>query len=378
MAIVCCLFLFGGSAFSQSDSCRIRISLLTCSPGEDLYSIFGHTGLRVTDSTAGSDVVFNYGTFDDSDPYFYLKFTKGIMLYSLSVEDLSQFMYEYQMERRGVTEQVLNLSCQEKEKLVRALWLNARPENRTYEYGFHTDNCTTRARDIVARNTSSPVSFKNILQPDRPSFRQLIHSYLNKAEQRWSKFGIDLLLGSYLDAKVSNEQSMFLPDYLMKGFDSASVNAHSLVAQKKQLLAQSAAPAGREWLTPFVVFTMLFIIVAGISLAAGDRWRRALHVFDRIFFLLLGIMGLVIITLWTIRVDTVCRNNYNLLWALPSHLFIAFALQRKAKWVRVYFRITFFLALLIVLCWWLIPQQLNWAVAPILGLILVRSYQQSK
>src|SRR5687768_17292459 len=88
--------------FAQNDSCRLRISLLTCSPGEELYSSFGHTALRVTDSTAGNDIVFNYGTFDDSDPQFYVKFTKGIMIYELSVYPYADFLREYQMQQRGV------------------------------------------------------------------------------------------------------------------------------------------------------------------------------------------------------------------------------------------------------------------------------------
>ena len=70
--------------FSQTDSCKLRISLLTCSPGEELYSTWGHTAIRVTDSVTGIDMVFNYGTFDDSDPDFYAKFTRGLMIYALS------------------------------------------------------------------------------------------------------------------------------------------------------------------------------------------------------------------------------------------------------------------------------------------------------
>lgn len=357
----------------------MRVSLLTCGPGDDLYSIFGHTGLRVVDSAAGYDVVFNYGTFDDSDPYFYVKFTKGIMLYSLSVQELPQFMYEYEFEHRSVAEQVLWLDCEEKQRLVHALWVNAQPANRMYAYSFHTDNCTTRARDIVAKNTSPHVTFRNILPPEHPTFRQLIHSYLNRAGQHWSKFGIDMLMASHLDARVTNEQAMFLPDYLMKGFDSALVHGHPLVAEKKWLLPDRGVTASKgSWLSPFFFFSVTFLFIAAITLAGGPRWQRTLNIFDGIFFLLLGILGIVIVTLWTIRVDIACRNNYNILWAFPPHFIMAFLLYRKKNWVRVYFRIIFVLTLLTALCWWLIPQQLNLAVAPILGLILVRSYQRSK
>src|SRR3979409_2134401 len=68
---------------AQADSCALQISLLTCSPGQELYSTFGHTVIRVQDSATATDIVFNYGTFDDSDPFFYLKFTRGVMRYAL-------------------------------------------------------------------------------------------------------------------------------------------------------------------------------------------------------------------------------------------------------------------------------------------------------
>ncbi|HTL07583.1 MAG TPA: DUF4105 domain-containing protein, partial [Chitinophagaceae bacterium] len=112
---------------AQTDSCRLRISLLTCGPGQDLYSIWGHTGIRVIDSSRQSDVVFNYGTFDDSDPLFYIKFTRGIMLYSVTPFSFADFMEEYRYDKRSVTEQVLGLSCQEKATLAEALWTNSQP-----------------------------------------------------------------------------------------------------------------------------------------------------------------------------------------------------------------------------------------------------------
>ncbi len=144
------------------------------------------------------------------------------MNYALSAYPFADFVYEYQSEHRGVVEQVLSLSCAGKNKLFNALRENAQEKNRFYGYYFHTDNCTTRARDIIRRNTDNPVDFKNILPANTPSYRDLIPCYLDKGHQPWSKFGIDILLGSNLDKKLSNEQAMFLPDYLLKAFDSAT------------------------------------------------------------------------------------------------------------------------------------------------------------
>jgi hypothetical protein len=366
--------LFCLSAAAQPDSSHLRISLLTCSPGAELYSTFGHTAIRVTDSMRGTDMVYNYGTFDDRDPNFYVKFTKGLMLYALSNYSYQDFLMEYQYEKRSVIEQDLALTGNEKQQLYAALRENAREENRNYNYYFHTDNCTTRARDMIAQKAGAAVVFKNILPEKTPTYRNLIHTYLDKGGQYWSKFGIDLCLGNNLDKKVTNEQAMFLPDYLMKGFDNATANGRPLVGQKQTVLSMTPEPPASTLFTPMFVFFMLFAL-AGLLSVSTKKWaQQFLNVFDAVFFLMIGIFGLLTATLWAIRVDTVCRNNFNVAWALPTHFFVAFVVYLKRKWLQQYFRAVFVLTLLFIICWLFIPQQINMAVLPILAIILIRSY----
>ena len=127
-------FYFLVSAFSQ-DSCSLRISLLTCAPGGELYSTFGHTAIRVQDPNSGMDEVYNYGTFE-FDEDFYSKFVRGKLLYALSVQRFDEFIYQYQVESRSVIEQEISFTCSQKEKLVAALQTNALPQNRFYRYDF--------------------------------------------------------------------------------------------------------------------------------------------------------------------------------------------------------------------------------------------------
>lgn len=371
--------LFSFLAFSQKDSCTLRISLLTCSPGAELYSAFGHTAIRVTDQQRGIDLVFNYGTFNDEDPDFYLNFTKGLMNYALSCYPFPNFIEEYQYEQRGVAEQELKLNCEEKQKLFEALRINTLDENRFYNYYFHTDNCTTRARDILSSNSSSPIVFKNILPEETPTYRNLIHEYLNKGGQYWSKLGIDILLGSNLDKKVSNEQAMFLPDYLARGFDNAEINKHKLVGATETLLPVTLINDNSTWFTPLSVFTVFFLLTLAFSLYPKTKAAKIWILFDFLFFLTLGLLGLLLCTLWIVRIDDVCRANYNLLWALPIHLVTSFLLfLNSKKWLITYFKFIFCFGIVLVLIWIMLPQQLNTAVLPLLGIIIVRSYSLSK
>jgi hypothetical protein len=111
--VVALLTLISFSSNAQ-DSSRLRVSLLTCSPGEELYSIFGHSAIRIIDSNSVTDYVFNYGTFDFDDPNFYIKFVKGKLLYFISIERTNDFIEFYKYENRSVSEQVLSLSAEEK------------------------------------------------------------------------------------------------------------------------------------------------------------------------------------------------------------------------------------------------------------------------
>ena len=368
-----CIFHF---ALAQ-DSCGLRISLLTCAPGEELYSTFGHTALRVKDATKGTDYVFNYGTFEFA-PDFYWKFIKGKLLYSLSIEDFNDFMEEYKAESRSVQEQVLQLSCDEKQKLYTALQTNAQEQNRYYKYDFLFDNCTTRAGDIVAKNTNSQVIFKNILPKKTPTFRDLIHTYLNGGHEYWSKLGIDILLGAKLDRKVTNKEAMFLPDYLLKGFDSATVNNLQLVSPPQTILQMPSPLNEKPFFTPIVVFSLLLVLVFALSFIKSNWARTIINVFDFLSFFILGLAGVILLFMWFGTDHTVCKNNYNLLWALPTNVVMAFFVHSKKAGVKKYFRIVFWLTIVLALTWFFLPQQMNNALLPIILLILYRSWNFSK
>jgi hypothetical protein len=373
-AIAVLFFLSSITCFAQADtdSCTMEISLLTCAPGTELYSMFGHTAIRVRDARRGMDIVYNYGTFDDTDPLFYIHFTRGIMIYSLSAETFEEFMQEYEYDHRAVIGQVLNLSCDEKNKLYESLRKNTLNENRFYQYYFHTDNCTTRAARIIESNTADSLWYENILPQVHPSYRDMIHEYLDPQHQYWSKFGIDMCLGMNLDIKPTNIQAIhFLPAYLFRGMDHAFEGHKRLVVEKQRLLSFPDPKIPANPFTPLVVFTILLILAVVFYFL---RNKRPMLIFDISFFSLTGLFGLLITALWLGRVDDVCRNNINIFWALPTHLVAVFFIRKKASWVKYYFLVTAILAslLLIGFPWW--PQRINTAVLPILAIIIFRSY----
>jgi hypothetical protein len=357
-------------SFAQ-DSSHIRISLLTCTPGDELYSTFGHSAIRVTDSSSVSDIVFNYGTFNFDDPGFYTKFIRGKLLFSVSTAYFDDFKDEYQSTNRGRTEQVLNLNAAEKIALLRFLYNNAKEENKYYKYDFLLDNCTTRLRDIIVKfKTNCPA-----LQPVMPAdtrFRQAIHEYLDKNGKYWSKLGIDLLLGAPTDAIMTTSQTEFLPDNLMKALDTTNQN-HQLVISATQLYPFTANNNKQSFFTPMIVFSLLLISIIAVSLSANKKAIAFLHGFDGLLFFLTGALGILFVFMWTSTDHSMVKNNYNLIWAWPPHVIIAFFVTSKKNWVKKYFAITAIGLIMVLLSWFFLPQQMNNALLPIVLLLIYRS-----
>jgi len=367
------LFLFSANGFSQ-DSCHLRISLLTATPGEELYSTFGHSALRITDSARNADMVFNYGTFNFDEPDFYLKFVRGKLPFYLSVDDFNNFIAEYQQENRGVTEQILNLTCYQKNKIYALVNENMMGPNRRYKYDFTFDNCTTRLRDLIEKGTDSSVRFQSNTNK-KLTFRDLIYVYLNNGDKQWSKLGIDILLGSRMDVVATPYQQMFLPDYLMNNLDSSVVNAQPLVSDKNSLVKTSHEFHTKDNLThPFFLFVCLFVIIAFLSFSKNKSVQKILASFDGFLIFITGFLGILILFMWFGTDHIMCRDNYNLLWAWPMNVVAAFYIHSAKKWARIYFLIYGIFLVLLFVFWRVIPQHFNTALIPIFLILILRSF----
>ncbi len=365
--------------FSQSDSCELRISLLTCSPGTELYSTFGHSALRVVDKSTGTDIIYNYGVFDFNDPDFYAKFVRGKLLYYLDQENFGDFLYNYSADNRSVSEQVLALTCSEKKDMQQFLFTNLRPENRSYKYDFLFDNCTTRLRDLVMKKSGKNYLTADILSNQPTSFRNHIHYYLDMNKMHWSKLGIDLLLGAKLDRLMTADEAMFLPDYLEKGFDSSSIAGTPLVQQKVSLYIKkdTGEMGGNPLSTPAFIFSFILGAVAVLSFFAFRGSVTILAITDFLLFLITGLLGVLLVFMWTGTDHQICANNYNLIWALPTHLIAAFLIRKQTTFAKNYFRFTAILSALLVLAWFFLPQELNPALIPVVLLLGWRAWRIS-
>jgi hypothetical protein len=371
--LIALLFFLPLKAFAQNDSCGLRISVLTCTPGDELYSTFGHSAIRVVNNVSHTDVVYNYGTFNFDEPGFYTKFIRGKLSFYLSTDDFDSFMQEYREENRGVVEQVLNLTCSEKQNILMLMNLNLMPGNRFYKYDWTFDNCTTRLRDLVEKAADTSIHFGEILHTKK-TFRDLIYVYLDKNDKQWSKLGIDVLLGSPTDAVIKGSQVMFLPDYLMETFDSATIDSRHLVLEKHDLVLQRQTPLNNEWYAhPLFLFTCFFLLIVLLSFSKNKFVKKLLVAFDSFLFFITGILGFLLLFMWFGTDHLMCKDNFNLLWAWPTNAMAAFYMHSAKRPGTRYFMIYATFNLVLFACWFFLPQHLNPALIPIVAILIFRS-----
>lgn len=378
--VVAFIFLNLSLTSAQSTTIRLspeaKISLLTCSPGDELYSIFGHSAIRVSDSLQNFDTVFNYGTFDFDDPNFYTNFVRGKLNYKLSATSYRNFEYNYVYEGRWIWEQELNLTQYEKQYLFDSLVINYHPENQYYLYDFFFDNCATRIRDIFTEAIEREIKFNYDVFESEESFRELLMPYLS--EKPWARLGINLALGLPADKIAAPWEYMFLPDHMMTAFEHAGFiqgdNSGEFTPGSRTLLEGTPLPDAAFRNAPLWVF--LIILLVSIILSHFNlQSKQFTWWYDRVLFGLAGLLGVLITFLWFGTDHQVTVWNLNILWAHPFHLLIIFFLSARKypKLLRYYFMINISLLILLIFAWPLLPQTLPWMVMPFIMALIVRS-----
>ena len=351
-----------------------EVSLLTMLPGDEVYSVFGHTAFRVRDPALGLDRTYNYGTFDFDQPFFIARFARGLLDYQLSVAAMERTLAEYRYLERPIIEQRLDLPLEARQNLFRFLETNYLPENRAYRYDFFFDNCSTRPRDALERALGQRLDYGGY-EPRGMTFRDLLRPYLEG--HPLTGLGIDLGLGAPTDRAATDREAMFLPLELMRAYDEASFEGRPLVASRDTLFWVEGAGMPEDafdW--PTLVAWLVFALGAALSVAAWQRWaERAARRFDVITFGVVGLAGSILLWLWLGTEHSVTGPNGNLLWAWPTHLVAAFLLARRnpSGRLRVYWMLTAAVALGTLLAWPVLPQALHSAVFPLTLLLGVRA-----
>lgn len=375
---ICLLYFvaFTNKAIAQNFSPQSKISLLTATPGDELYTTFGHSAIRVQDPVNKQDLVYNYGVFDFRTPNFYTKFVKGKLPYKLAVSRMSSFLNVYKRENRKVSERVLNLEEDEKIIFLNFLKENYKPENREYPYDFFYDNCATRIRDIAETELQGKFAYENL--PNRKvTFRQLLDEFL--LTMPWADFGIDLILGLEADKLADHRNQQFLPEYLESNLVLGTVTRDDVktnfLGESVEILPfQFIREYKFNWFNPMIIMSIFGLLVLALTYFVKNR--KGQNLFDYFFFILLGIMGCFFLFMWFGTDHQACYKNLNMLWANPFYLFLApFAIAKKWNW---FWWFVIGITVLLLITFPFNPQQYHFAFIPIFIVIIMRATYQLK
>lgn len=373
------LFAFLPIAANSQEAAKEEVYLLTCGPGTEIYSVYGHSALRVVIPEKNSDTVYNWGVFDFSTPNFAWRFARGKLDYSLGVSSYEGFLREYYMEKRWVVSQKINLDSAQTEKLFVLLEENLKPENINYRYDFFYDDCSTRIRDLLEKSVGDNLDYPPDLSTNElPTFRDLISKY--EKGYVWRRAGIDLLIGTGGDKKASFRDRMFLPVEMKDGLSQTNVRREGkmipLLTNPALVLDFEPPVVKPNMITgPFFIFGLLLIICIGLT--GYLRGKKANNIIDIIIFSIFSILSVLMIFLNLFTDHQQLKSNLNIIWLSPFVILCLVSLVLKKDW-RTWFRIVFFLSVGFLAFLVFLPQDINNSFVPLIGILIVRSSVRSE
>ena len=337
---------------------EIKVSVLTCSPGDEAYALYGHTALRYRDTEKEIDYVFNYGCFDFSTPNFGWRFVLGETDYMVGCQDFEDFLPEYALRGSAVVEQVIDLNEDEARALFRALLLNIRPQNRVYRYRYLDNNCTTKVRDrlLEVLAAAGDVVYSDSV-PAGKTYRDALA--LPSMEHPWYTFGVNLLLGAGVDNSLDVMTAQFLPlDYMnaLKGMSIVAADGRErrVVAETNILLPENKVAGVRSNFTPFNA-SLLLLLATFVAMLCELRKRKTWWGVDVLLMSVQGLAGALLLFMALFSEHPAVDVNWLIVLLNPLALVLmpvyVYRIRKhksmKIAWVQVLFVALFVLTALL-------------------------------
>ncbi len=347
--------------------------LITCAPGTETYSIYGHSALLITIPAKHIEAVYNWGVFDFDTPNFTWKFAKGRLDYMLIEEQLRGFLQEYFYEKRSVYSQRININSQETKKLVELININLRPENVKYRYDFFYDDCSTRIRDLIEQSIGDILKYPPPESGRLPTFRDMVAKYQNPYP--WLKFGVDLIMGSTADKKAVFRDRMFLPidmkDELSKTDILRSGKMIPLLQNPEVLLDFDEPVVKQKFFTsPSFIFTLLIILI--LILAGRIKNEKITRLIDIVINSVFSVLSVLMIFFNFFTDHQQMKWNLNIIWLNPF-IIICLIMLLMNKAGTLWFRFVFYISSGFIVLHFILPQQFNISFFLLAIILIIRS-----
>ena len=377
--VILYLLLLAGTISACAEG-GIEVSVLTCSPGREVYSLYGHTAIRVREIGGTRDDVFNYGVFDFNSDYFVWNFVLGKTDYRCVAVPWVYVLQEYRQRGSSVVAQVLDLTPEEAVSVRDYLCNNIREENCVYRYNYLTNNCTTRVMDCVDACVDGPVTYSWETEPR--TYRQMMHEYT--VDFPWAQEGNDVLLGADVDTTLSHKATCFLPEYYFRALAGAVVrdevkDTRRLVRQTVTVLEADEAVAkavasGMDFPMTPLVFGCVAFALGVVLMIVEFLTRKMFWLLDVLLMLGHGMAGCLILFVFLFSAHPSLDSNWLVIVLNPLPL-VALPCVVRAAWKEqtTYWHhfMAIWLALFLLFIPWM-PQQVGVLVVTLVATLLTR------
>jgi len=349
IAFIFFFLIFKSNAQSIPLSDKATVSVLTCGTGPEMYSLFGHTAIRITDPTVLLDIVYNYGAFDFGTPNFVAKFTKGDLQYFVTTDTYTNFLEQYRYEQRSVYEQELNLPSAKKQELFDNLNRVLMSDARYYTYKFIDRNCTNMAVDIINKTLGSKVIYK--IKDTEVTYRQTLYPYFDG--HFYEQLGTSIIFGKKVDEQAT---LLFLPLELLESLKTAQYQNAPLAAKTKTILDSDKSDNGSSWWNNIYTYLVFLVVVTLAN-------KKPLTVF---YLMLLGLIGIFFSIAGWYSLHRELEYNYNILLFNPIYLLLVyFYFRNNYKWI---YYISVFLGVTLLIGFTVIATKIYfWIALPIIA-----------
>ena len=354
----------------------IKVSLITFYPGDEVFEVFGHSEILVTDAT--HKYYFNYGVFDFNSPNFTTRYIMGETDYMCAI--MPPNVDGGIRPGRKMIKQDLNLTQAQAQQVLDMLLTNARKENCVYRYRHFSDNCSTRPRDIIEKALGKEIDYTKCNYVVGKTLRQIMSHYTRNYP--WEQFGIDLVLGAACDTVVDARTQTFVPLFMMKAMNTVEVdngNGPEKLVTGTQVLMEGSddglvLPPTQWYAHPLTIAIILLLITAIVSYRNWKR-RKVSRWYDTLLFTVAGLAGCIIFFVELISTHEAVMPNYNILWLHPLLLVLALLpwIKKASKLLRWAHFLNIALIATMIVVWISGLQVANTAFYPIIASLLLRS-----
>ena len=315
------------TAPSTEPGSDLTVYLLTFGWGDIVWERFGHNAIWIHDATHGSDITYNWGMFDFTQPNFVWRFVTGDTRYWMEPIPFKPMVAYYKQHNRSVLAQELSLTPAQRLKLQKFVEWNALPENKFYRYDYYRDNCSTRLRDAIDNALGGQLQTATTTRITSGTYRSHTQRLMTGDIPDYT--GVTLALGHPADKPISVWEEMFLPVRMANDIRTVRIADSTgaqipLVRSEMAIFTAGRAPEPAEPPFYFPLFVGLGIVYAGLLLVlvrtaeGGSRIATALATFlAMLWSLIAGIAGLALVFAWLFTKHYFMGRNENLMHLDP-------------------------------------------------------------